>query len=281
MFNPFTVGPVNGPRRVFGEYVSANYFNVLGVNPVRGRAFLSSEFADSAGAFPLTVISYELWQTLLHGDPNAVGRTIRVNRYELTVIGVAPPEFRGTMPGMVMDMWIPITMAPQLNGQGNWLLEGRPARQVWITGRLKPGVSIEQANAEVDASSRHLAQELPRTSKGFREIVLPVWKAHFGIQVVLLAPLRILMAVCFVLSPYCGRESANLQLARATARRKELSVRMALGATGGRRCGNCSPKACCWRRWVPSPESRSLPGWDARSFGLCRPWGSPSSSISA
>ena len=234
LFNPFTVGPENGPRRVFGEYVSANYFTVLGVNPARGRAFLSSEFADAAGTFPLTVVSYQLWQTLLHGDPNAVGRTIRVNRYQLTVIGVAPPKFRGTMPGMAIDMWIPITMAPQLNGQGNWLLEGRSARQMWITGRLNPGVSIEQANAEVDASSRHLAEESPSTSKGFHEIVLPVWKAHFGVQVLLLAPLRILMAVCFVLFLIVGANLANLQLARATARRKELSVRMALGATGGR-----------------------------------------------
>ena len=234
LFNPFTVGPVNSPRRVFGEYVSGNYFTVLGVRPLRGRAFLPSEFADAAGAFPLTVISYQLWQNLLHSDPNAVGRTIRVNRYELTVIGVTPPEFRGTMPGMAIDMWIPIIMAPQLNGQGNWLLDSRTARQMWLTGRLNPGVSVEQANAEVEACARHMAEESPNTSKGFREIVLPVWKAHFGVQVVLLAPLRILMAVCVVLFLIVGANLANLQLARATARRKELSVRMALGASGWR-----------------------------------------------
>jgi len=234
LFNPFTVGPVASPRRVFGEYVSGNYFTVLGVKAQRGRAFLPSEFADGAGAAPLAVISYQLWQSLLHGDPNAVGRTIRVNRYELTVIGVTPPAFRGTMPGMAIDMWIPIAMGPQLNGQGNWLLEARSARQMWITGRLNPGVSIEQANAEVDACSRHMAEESPNTSKGFHEIVLPVWKAHFGVQVILLSPLRILMAVCFVLSLIVGANLANLQLARATARRKELSVRMALGASGGR-----------------------------------------------
>jgi hypothetical protein len=199
LFNPFTVGPVNSPRRVFGEYVSNNYFTVLGVKALRGRAFLPSEFADSPGASPLTVISYQLWQSLLHGDPNAVGRTVRVNRYELTVIGITPPEFRGTMPGMAVDMWIPMSMAPQLNGQGNWLLENRAERQMWLTGRLNTRVSIEQANAEVDAFSRHIAEESPHTSKGFREIVLPVWKAHFGVQAILLSPLRILMAVCFVL----------------------------------------------------------------------------------
>jgi predicted permease len=234
LFNPFTAGPVNGPRRVFGEYVSGNYFAVLGVKPVRGRAFLPSEYADTAGAFPVVVISHQLWQSLLHGAANAVGKTIRVNRYELTVIGVAPPEFHGTMPGMLMDMWIPVSMAPQLNGQGDWLLEDRAARQMWITGRLKPGVSVAQANAEVEACSRRIAEESPRTSEGFRERVMPVWKAHFGVQVILLGPLRILMAVCFVLFLIVGANVANLQLARAAARRKELSVRMALGASGWR-----------------------------------------------
>jgi len=231
LYNPLTVGPATSPRRVFGEYVSGNYFAVLGVKPARGRAFLPAEYADAERAFPVAIIGYQLWQNLLHGDPNAVGKTIRVNRYELTVIGIAPRDFHGTMPGMSMDLWIPIGMAPSLNGQGTWLLENRNARQMWITGRLKPGVSIEQANAEVEACSRRIADESPNTNEGYRELVMPVWKAHYGVQVILLAPLRILMAVCFVLFLIVGANIANLQLARATARRKELSVRMALGAS--------------------------------------------------
>ncbi len=158
LFNPFTIGPEASQRRIFGEYVSGNYFAVLGVKPVRGRSFLPAEFGDQAGAFPMVVISYPLWKDMFHGDPAAVGETLRVNRYQLTVIGVTPPDFRGTMPGMVMDMWIPVSMAPALNGQGNWLLENRASRQMWITGRLKPGVSMAQANAEVEACSRHLAR---------------------------------------------------------------------------------------------------------------------------
>ena len=159
-----------------------------------------------------------------------VGKTIRVNRYELTVAGIAPEEFRGTMPGMRMEIWIPMGMAPLLNGQGDWLLEDRGVRQMWVTARLKPGVSLGQANAEVEACARRLAQESPRTSSGFRASLMPVWQAHLGMQTVLLAPLRILMAVCFVLFLIVGANVANLQLARATARRKEMSVRMALGA---------------------------------------------------
>jgi predicted permease len=230
LLNAFNVGPSENPRRIYGEYVSGNYFAVLGLKPVRGRAFLPSEYGDNPGASPVAVISYRLWQNLFQGDPGVVGKTIRVNRYELTVAGIAPEEFHGTMPGMRLEIWIPINMAPLLNGQGGWLLEDRALRQVWVTARLKPGVSLEQANDEVEACARRLAQESPKTSRGFRASLMPVWKAHVGVQSVLLAPLRILMAVCFVLFLIVGANVANLQFARATARRRELSVRMALGA---------------------------------------------------
>jgi predicted permease len=135
---------------------------------------------------------------------------------------------------MLMELWIPMSMAPQLNGQRNWLLEGRAARQMWVTARLKPGVGLERANAEVEACARRIAEASPSDSGGFHARLMPVWKAHFGVQTVLLAPLRILMAVCLVLFLIVGANVANLQLARATARRKELSIRMALGAGGGR-----------------------------------------------
>ncbi|MEI9975343.1 MAG: ABC transporter permease [Ignavibacteriota bacterium] len=122
LFNAFNVGQVNAPRRIFGEYVSGNYFAVLGVTPVRGRAFVPAESGDNAGASPVVVIGYRLWQDLFHGDPGVVGKTVRVNRFSLTVAGVAPPEFRGTMPGMAIELWIPMNMAPTLNGRetGCW-----------------------------------------------------------------------------------------------------------------------------------------------------------------
>jgi len=231
LFNAFNVGPVDRPRRVFGEYVSGNYFAILGVKPMLGRTFLASEYGDKPGAFPLAVISYGLWRSLFGSDPGVVGRTIRVNSYMLTVAGIAPEEFHGTMPGMLMEIWIPMSMAPLLNGQGNWLLDDRVQRQMWVTARLKPGVTFEAANSEVETCSRHLAEQSPQTSRGFRARLMPIWKAHFGVQTVLLGPLRILMAICFVLFLIVGANIANLQLARATARRKELSLRMALGAS--------------------------------------------------
>ena len=230
LFNAFNVGPENAPRRVFGEYVSGNYFAVLGVTPARGRTFLPSEYGDNAGAAPVAVISYRLWQDLFHGDPGLVGKPIRVNRLLLTVAGIAPEGFRGTMPGMAVELWIPMSMAPALNGQGNWLLEDRAERQMWLIGRLQAGVRWESANAEVEACARQLAQESPAVNAGFRAAAMPVYRAHLGVQTMLLRPLRILMAVCVVLFLIVGANVANLQFARATIRRKELSIRMALGA---------------------------------------------------
>jgi predicted permease len=230
LFNAFNVGAPDNPRRVYGEYVSANYFAVLGVKPVRGRAFLPAESADRIGAPPEVVISARLWRNLFHSDPALVGKTIRVNRYQLSVVGIALEEFRGAMPGMQIDLWIPIGMAPMLNGQGTWLLEERTERQMWITARLRPGVTVAQANAELVACSRLLAKESPRTSEGFRAELMPVWNGHVGVQTVMLRPLRILMAVCFLLFLIVGANVANMQLAQASERRKELIVRMALGA---------------------------------------------------
>jgi len=194
LFNAFAVGDEN-PQRVSGEYVSANYFSVLGVQPVLGRSFLAGECADTAGSCPVVVIGHRLWQRRFGGDRAVLGRTLRVNKHELTIIGVAPAEFRGSMPGMALDIWVPMMMAPALNGQGDWLLTDRGEHQMWMTARLKPGVGVAQANAEVEACARRIATLSPATNTGFRARLMPVWKAHVGLQGFLLTPLRILMAV--------------------------------------------------------------------------------------
>ena len=233
LFNAFAVGDEN-PQRVSGEYVSANYFSVLGVKPELGRAFLPAEFADAPGSAPVVVLGHRLWQQRFHGDRAVIGRTLRVNRRELTIIGVAPPEFRGSVPGLALGIWVPMVMAPQLNGQGEWLLTDRKQHQMWVTARLKDGIAVGQANAEVEACARRIASLAPDSNRGFSARLMPIWEAHIGLQGLLLTPLRILMAVCGVLFLIVAANVANLQLARATARRKEFSVRLALGAGPGR-----------------------------------------------
>jgi predicted permease len=233
-FTPLSVGDKGRTERAWAELVSANYFDVLEVKPVLGRTFLPEEGRDREGGYPVAVISYRMWQNRFHGDPKVLGRTIRLNRHELTIIGVAPPEFQGSIVGVVFDVWMPVTMATAM-GTGNGTLHYRGTRDITsMIVRLKPGVTIEQAGAEVAALARRLATMYPDTNHGVDAQVMPVWKGHLGAQGMLLKPLRILMAVCLLLLLIVCANVANLLLARAVSRRKEFGIRLALGAQRGR-----------------------------------------------
>src|SRR5262249_9535652 len=125
----FAVGESTHAQAVWGEMVTGNYFSVLGVKPLLGRTFTPEEDGDKVGAYPVAVISYRLWRSRFQGDRGIAGKTIRVNRRPVTVIGVAPPEFRGTMPGLVFEMWVPITMGPTLGMLPTEAFKDRKARQ--------------------------------------------------------------------------------------------------------------------------------------------------------
>ena len=116
MFVPIAlnVGETEHAERVWGMMVSGNYFDVLGVRPELGRVFLREEFADKPGGFPVVVISDRLWRTRFNSDPQIAGKTVRLNRREMTIVGVTPPEFHGTLSGLSFDMWVPVVMQPQL-----------------------------------------------------------------------------------------------------------------------------------------------------------------------
>ncbi len=228
----FTVGEGDGAHHVWGELVSGNFFDVLGVPAHIGRVFGPEEYGDAPGAHPVVVISYSLWKSRFQGDPRIVGKTIRVNRYDLTVIGVAPPNFHGTFTGLSFSLWAPLTMSAQLKTLHENALVERGARGLSTFVRLKPGVGIERARAEVFARSRELAQT-DKWNHGFTATLLPVWQAHKGAQSMLRAPLPILMAVCLLVLLIVTANVANLLLARSVARRREFGIRMALGA--GRR----------------------------------------------
>ena len=233
-FTPLNVGDKGRTERAWAELVSANYFDVLEVKPVLGRTFLPEEGRDREGGYPVAVISYRMWQNRFHADPKVLGSAIRLNRHEVTIIGVAPPEFQGSLVGVVLDLWMPVTMATAM-GTGDGTLHFRGSRDITSTiVRLKPGVTIEQAAAEVEALSRQLEATHPETNRGVAARVTPIWKGRLGAQGLLMEPLRILMAVCVLLLLVVCANVANLLLARAVSRQKEFGVRLALGARRSR-----------------------------------------------
>jgi hypothetical protein len=149
-----------------------------------------------------------------------VGRTIYVNRYPLTIVGVVPAKFFGTKPGLAFEIWVPLMMTPQLTGSADGELN-QGSREYWTIARLKPGVTVVQARGEVEALVKRLTEVNTQQDEGLTATVVPVWKSHTGGQSILLAPLGILMAVCFVVLLIVCSNVSNLLLARSVVRHRE------------------------------------------------------------
>jgi len=230
-----SVGEPENSQQVAAQFVSGNYFDVLEVKPELGRVFTPEEYGDAPGAFPVAVISNRLWRSRFNSDAQIAGKPIKVNRHELTIVGVVPPDFRGSMPGITFDVWIPNVMRPMLNGfNTDWQIKDRHNRDMLAFARLKPGVTVEQARSEIAALASHLAEIHADANQGIGATVLPLWESHFGFQSLLLAALEVLMAICIVVLLIVCANVGNLLLARFAARHREFSMRLALGARRGR-----------------------------------------------
>src|SRR5271155_1118455 len=230
MFAPMSLTGKGKPERIWGMVATANYFDVLGVRPILGRAFLPEEDEKPGGA-PVAVISYRLWQTHFGANPGVVGQTIEINLHPYTIVGVAPAVFQGSQTGIRSEIWVPVMMEGQLVPRSD-LLHDHHYFWFVVFGRLKPAVNPEQAQEEMTVLLKREVKNYPEEHRGHDTVtVYQLWRSPFGANQFLSVLLPMLMTIAGLVLLLACANVANLMLVRSVGRRREIAIRMSMGAS--------------------------------------------------
>jgi len=226
---PMSLAGDHDTERVYGTRVSGNFFNVLGVRAERGRVFIEAD--DTPGRNDVTVISDALWRQGFGSDPAIVGKAITISGRPYVIVGVAPPGFQGTTI-LKADLWLPLTT--QVTGRASSdMLTNRRITWLFMGGRLKPGVTIAQADAEVRSIGETLTHDFPTDNAG-RGLRLEPASIFPGRIQIIGGFIGVLMAIVVLVLLIACVNLVGMLLARGAARRREIAVRMAIGAGRGR-----------------------------------------------